>query len=218
MLTENTLREFVEDSLRRAYPAIATEARARIIARHLATEFRVALDSDFRAGLLQSLFTADRAKNPDDWRVVPLPSELLAAESARLEALGLPPSPEDRLNLYRQYERLNELERIEAADALNLKPQGDAPAPVETAAPTSKKRVIDMSAAEVEAEIDRRWGPAPATGRLGSTYRKFRAAMIEAERSGPTPQQVREIETAKQLETQRELSPIERMRAFRAAQ
>jgi len=220
MLTKKQAAERVSDTLRRLHPSISKAAQALIVERLSATEHQVMLDSDYADGLLLSLIDSDRHKNQADYRPVPTPTELLDAEVARLKELtGDEVSPEEKIVLHRRFGGMNEEARLAASEELGLKPLGAAPVAVDTPAPkTARKRVIDMTEAEVEAEITLRWGPPPPTGRLGSQYHKYRDALIEAERSGPSEADVREVETAKFLETQRALSPSERIRAHRAAQ
>lgn len=221
MLTEQRVIELVDYEVRRSHPSISAAARERIVDRLKATEYRIMFDSEFAEGMIKSCLEADKRNNASDYRIVPTATELLDAETARLKHLtDANVSPEDRLSIYRRFSTLDEEARIGAGDLLELKPLGAAPAAVDVSPPpmAAKKRVIDMAEAEVEAEITLRWGPPPQTGRLGSEYNKYRDALIEAEREGPSEADARELETVKFLESQRALSPSERIRAHRVAE
>lgn len=222
MLTESRVRELVDDAVRRLYPSITEAARARIVARFCSTEYCVAFDGELGEGLIPHCLERDKRNNAADYRIVPTPTELLEAESLRMKQLtGDDVSPEERLSIYRRFSTMDEEARIAAAEHLELKPVGavpEAPVAVSSETKAARKRVIDMTEAEVEAEIALRWGAPPLTGRLASEYRRYRDALIDAERSGPSEADVREVEAAKFLESQRALSPAERIRAHRAAQ
>lgn len=220
MLTESAVKEFVGDVLQRLHPSIAAAAKDRIVARFGAIEHRVSLDSEHRDGLIRALLEVDAKSFPGDYKIVPLPSELLEAEVARQHALGIDLDPEAKLSAYRQLERLSEEQRIAKGEEFGIAAQGDVPAAPpahKPLAPTdAPKRVVDMSESEVEALIASKFGAPPPTGRLGSEFRRYRDALIKAEQSGPDARDLREVEIAKALERQRELSPTARIAAYRA--
>lgn len=220
MIRKERVIELVRDGLTQHHGGIAGSAVEAILSRFGEIEHCVALDTDVeRAGLIRAMLENDKTRNPADYRVVPLPSELLAVEVARLETSGVVVDPERKLSLHRQLSRLTEEERLAKGEEWGIETKAETlrtSAPTSEDAPLARKRVVDMSELEVEELLTSKYGPAPPTGRLASEYRRLRQALIDAEQNEPNPRDVREVAVAKALEQQRNLSPMERIRAFRA--
>lgn len=220
MLATGRVEEIIKDGLNQHHRNISAAAVASILGRFREIEHQCVLDTDVeRDGLVKALLNNDRTRNPDDYRVVPKASELLAAELIKRAEAGIEVDPDAKISLYRQFERMSDEQRLESAEALNIKPDALASElPSQTSEAHARKRVVDMDAHEVEAEISLRWGPPPSTGRLTSDTIKYRKALIAEQQNAPDPRDVREVETAAALQRQRELSPAERISAHRASQ